>query len=736
MQRPSRSRAIVNHDYQRAFKACIPCHRRKVKCQTKAEGHPCARCAKKRLDCQFTAKRPWAREKRDSFGPGSSQVENNLPLGSSSASDREEVPYICYPATEDRSTKGLHKMVSSSNDALDILFRTAVQGSNTRAEDQRPFSPAAPAAEAIRIWSACRFVKMGWFTAREAITLVDLFFKNMVPYTPIITGFYLTHQNHYWLITQEPTLCCVILLISSRYHVLPSAGGKSRGHSIHHRLWQHCQHLILRIILGQEKLSKAKTRHIGSIEALLLLAEWYPRALHFPPENDGWDSALIMTELDGRDPPSLADETVTLKDRWKEDVIEPTRRNDRMAWMVVSSAVALAHELGVFQARSRTADQSRPAPTPEPERDARAYLEELEYRRRRLPPLLYVFVNSLASRMGCSSLMADDLDVGVWERLLDSPENREWVGFMASLVELTRLTRGVTEAYFPLTSNSDENRRRDIESLKEWKVRLTRWQDKRPTFHERPLNDILNIEHHYLIVFLNSISMQSFVEQSLTHPDSERISPSRVESIDHVISSSCAILNWIIQHEDHSPRCLQYLPISIFHRVISASIFLLKALVLGVRATQVQECLDLLDQVSDTLQASVLDDVHLVTRYAVLLKMHVERVRRTFTSALASAPDAEGAAEEAGDEVDNAENIARDVDMAMDMEMQASLHTDVPHQPLPRWSDGLGAGADDWFSFPIDPLMAPFGGWDGIADEEWGLDSSYLDLDFIWNLPP
>ena len=140
-------------------------------------------------------------------------------------------------------------------------------------------------------------------------------------------------------------------MISSRYHTLPGPGGSSRAFFIHHRLWQHCQHLLLRVTLGQEKISKAKTRNIGSIEALLLMSEWHPRSLQFPPETDGWDSDYIMTNLDARDPPPP--EELPVSSRWREDVVEPTKRFERMSWMVLSSALALAHELGAFDPNTR-----------------------------------------------------------------------------------------------------------------------------------------------------------------------------------------------------------------------------------------------------------------------------------------------------------------------------------------------------------------------------------------------
>lgn len=276
------------------------------------------------------------------------------------------------------------------------------------------------------------------------------FFRNMAPLSPVLTDFFASHKNQYYLVTQEPMLCYTILMISSRYHTLPGVGGYSRSFFIHHRLWQHCQHLLLRITLGQEKISKAKTRTIGSIEALLLMSEWHPRALQFPPETDGWDSDFIMTSPDIRDPPSTED--IPVSSRWREDVVEPTKRFERMSWMVLNSALALAHELGVFSCSARLARQDDLVGL-----DAERYLEYLEVRRRRLPSLLFTSINSLSSRLGCTSPMPSEVGISMPEtRTSLLSIDRDWLLFMSAWTELMKLTSSVTDTLFPLMNVSND----------------------------------------------------------------------------------------------------------------------------------------------------------------------------------------------------------------------------------------------------------------------------------------
>lgn len=157
-----------------------------------------------------------------------------------------------------------------------------------------------------------------------------------------------SHENHSELIYEEPFLCCVLLMLASRIFVLPGVGGWSRSHNIHYRLWRYCEHLLLRVLLGQKKRSSAKIRTLGTIEALILIIEWPPRAVNFPPESEGWDGALI--------PVALTQEKLHRRQRrqqeslvrWREDVFDPTKRTDHMGWMLLGMAINLGLELGLF----------------------------------------------------------------------------------------------------------------------------------------------------------------------------------------------------------------------------------------------------------------------------------------------------------------------------------------------------------------------------------------------------
>lgn len=89
----------------------------------------------------------------------------------------------------------METVVSCSKDALRLLFKAAEQqdpdGLETDQQGNSPVTPltnhstasfnppppvglSEPAQETLELWSRHRFVRQGWFSAREAVTYIDL----------------------------------------------------------------------------------------------------------------------------------------------------------------------------------------------------------------------------------------------------------------------------------------------------------------------------------------------------------------------------------------------------------------------------------------------------------------------------------------------------------------------------------------------------------------------------------
>lgn len=187
-------------------------------------------------------------------------------------------------------------------------------------------------------------------------------------------------------------LCCTLLTISSRFFILPGPGGSSRSHNIHSRLWKHCEVLIQRILLGQEIFSTANARVLGAIESLMLISNWPPRSVHLPPDNPDWDSELMLPKLNRRN--GKQRDCNVLSIRWQEDVFEPSKQSDRMSWRLLGAAVNLAYEAGIF-----------------PDEPLVSFRLDTRHTARfhRTRRLLYIHVTQLASRLGLSSPLPEDL---------------------------------------------------------------------------------------------------------------------------------------------------------------------------------------------------------------------------------------------------------------------------------------------------------------------------------------
>jgi hypothetical protein len=294
----------------------------------------------------------------------------------------------------------------------------------------------------------------------------DSFFEKLQPLSPVIVDQFRSHSAHTHLIHEEAMLCCTILTIASRFFMLPGAGGTSRSHNIHQRLWSHCEMLIKRILLGQEKTSTAKTRAIGTVESLMLISDWHPRALHFPPETDGWDALLISPGYDPVNRRRMNDEAPLI--RWKDDVFEPAKRANRMSWMLLGMANNLAYELGVISSQRPEASRST----------------ELQViRSLRAQKLLYVYLTQTATRLGYPSVFPESIAVTASRLLLqnsDEPAHRSWTAYMDLSVELTQLSRTASSMFFQSAAHLQSQVLGDhyADLLEHFAASLSKWQQK------------------------------------------------------------------------------------------------------------------------------------------------------------------------------------------------------------------------------------------------------------------
>lgn len=220
--------------------------------------------------------------------------------------------------------------------------------------------------------------------------------------------------------------------------------------------------------------------------------------------------------------------------------------------------------------------------------------------------------------------------------------------------------------------------------------------------------------------------MQAVVERVLadSDPNADEVRATNIDPIDYeyiqeVIEGCCQILHKVNQLS--RMEVLRFSPVRIFLRITSSSIFLMKALSLGTRQAKLRESLDCLEQCCQALRSNALDDIHLSTRYATLLELHVARLRRNL---LASSK---------GKHPKTSHGKRRS---STGLLPNPDLETPVMDESQNISAVGLvpslnDIAADDWLSLPFDPSMAPFGISSG------GQFPAYEGgaLNFIWNLP-
>ncbi|EFQ25295.1 hypothetical protein CGRA01v4_06320 [Colletotrichum graminicola] len=583
--------------------------------------------------------------------------------------------------------------------------------------------------DAIKAWGRFRFVRAGWFSAQEAIEYIDYYYEYLSPLTPISPPTFRNPASHVTLLTEEPILTITLLTISSRYRKIPGTGGHCRSHAIHEQLWTYLRGMIERCLWGQEAfgggfaamagasslpddqssstapwrgMRKGSLRTLGTIESLMILTEWHPRALHFPPAEaidelmlpsyEGSD--LISTDENGNQRPSANIGGKRL-DSW----LEPAWRSDRMCWMLLSTAMGLAYELGVFDDIDellRDGAISRPE-----------YEEEV-YRQRayRIKRLLLIYLTQLAGRLGWTNMVPEALrrsDPAVARRRPASTEGTtpgtnpssmsnafNYIPDLELDDQIIHCWAGISNAMHIGNEKLFKSRKHttDIiqsgkytEMLKDFQPLLQDWWKEFERYRLPPyIRHILTIEYEYVRIYVNSLALQAVVERCTNNAghtaahvsqgahgnhnagSAAQLSPqtqnyfgklplgqlggfgaSDQEYIKEVITGCRNLLRTVV--EGLLPGdYLKHAPVRTYFRIISGAMFLLKTFALGAPRSDVKLSIDLMDETVKALRNCIVDDVHLGIRFADLLDSLTSRLRNRFIQApaLGKASSADG----------------------------------------------------------------------------------------------
>ncbi|CCU75203.1 Fungal Zn binuclear cluster domain containing protein/C6 transcription factor [Blumeria hordei DH14] len=569
--------------------------------------------------------------------------------------------------------------------------------------------------DAIRAWGRFRFVRAGWFTAAEAIEYVNYYYEYLSPLTPISPPTFRDPGTHYTLLTEEPILTVTLLTIATRYRQISDPGGHCRSYAIHEQLWNYLRGMIERCLWGQEAfggrfcglgldaqtsstapgrgLRKGSLRTLGTIESLMILTEWHPRALNFPPV-DAIDE-LMIPGSDGREGYAVDEETGPNQSRTVRGIggkrieswLEPAWRSDRMCWMLLSTAMGLSYELGVFDNFEELLAEN--GETTRPEYEEEAY----RLRATRIKRLLLICVTQLAGRLGWTNMVPENLrstdpsfapmnrkssngrspDIctnisGVFNYIPDSELDDQVIHCWAGITNAMRIgneTLFKTRQYTTKIIQDGSY----VELLQEFQPILRAWKIEFELFQLPPyIRHILSIEYEYIRIYVNSLSLQAIVERCTNHaglhadvqrnnnnnngtagvsvlsPETQSyygklplarlggFSAADQDCVREVVDGSRNLLRIVV--EGLLPNnYLKHAPVRTYFRIICGAMFLLKSFALGASKNDVEISIGLMDRSVAALRNCVVDDSHLGIRFADLLETLTSRLRCRFISA-------------------------------------------------------------------------------------------------------
>lgn len=546
------------------------------------------------------------------------------------------------------------------------------------------------------------------------------YYKYLSPLTPISPPTFSNPSSHLTLLTEEPILTVTLLTISSRYCQLPGTGGICRSHAVPEQLWTYLRGMIERCLWGQEAfgggfcgsgsastsmiteesqtsstapwrgLRKGSLRTLGTIESLLILTEWHPRALHFPPQEATDELVLPIAEAS----PLMASEDELhrtmgpgIGGKRIESWLEPAWRSDRMCWMLLSTAMGLAYELGVFDDIDELLKDDA---ITRPE-----YKDEV-YRQRanRIKRLLLIYTSQLAGRLGWTSMTPEHLrkaDPAVARQRPLTNDSSTPATNPSSLAngfnyvpdlelddQIIHCWAGISNAMHLGNEKLFKTRKHTteiiqsgkyVDLLRDFTPLLKDWYREFELFRlPQYIRHILTIEYEYVRIYINSLSLQAVVERCTNNAGNAsssgngvqptHLSPQTMinygklplgqlggftvhdqEYVREVVEGSRNLLRTVV--EGLLPGgYLKHAPVRTYFRIISGAMFLLKTFALGAPRSDVKLSIELMDATVEALRNCIVDDVHLGIRFADLLESLTSRLRNRFIQAPMQQPSA------------------------------------------------------------------------------------------------
>ncbi|OKL61888.1 hypothetical protein UA08_02834 [Talaromyces atroroseus] len=527
------------------------------------------------------------------------------------------------------------------NPAVAHLQNSSSDTGNAPAEHAlNPLSPGT--REALRAWSGLRFVRGGLFTPEEALNMVDHFYKFHAPFSPVVPECFRAHAQHPALIEEEPILTITILMIGSRYRKWTGLAAASRSFLIHDRLWRYLQGMITRLFWCEDIFvgefasltdpldnaffsSRSNTwsngfRTIGTCEALLLLLDWHPQGLHFPPPDEDTTTTIV------REPKRRRFAAEHKRHRGPGSGHDWLARSDRLCRSMLSTASMLATEMGVFDEEELISEGEN---NPLTMRDMASHQQRIC----RVRYLIWVYATQQPGRPGWRILTPEP------SLLLPSTDDDT----IKCWVRVATIMKYANELLFSSQKRTNEIIRNG-EYIKCLQTLQPLLQDTIIEFDQskltKQMRSILTIEYAHVQLCILSVALQAVIERRYYCDEMAR-EPQPIPP--HVLKQEEGYLNETVKGaqtilltvlDDFVPDgSLRYLPVRSYSRLLGAALFLLKCCAARIKEVDTRASLSLIKQLVAGLRSIYVDDTHLSPRWGDLLDQLSRRVEAHATAA-------------------------------------------------------------------------------------------------------
>ncbi|KAJ5087487.1 hypothetical protein N7456_011103 [Penicillium angulare] len=595
----------------RAYRACQRCRQRKLKCdQTNAPDGAslsCVQCLRAGNECVLAGSR---RGGDFSRFRASQQKQNSTPV--------VRRPGIKQKPT-DRSNKDsgkgdedpIYAELTNPGDALQILARLAANDHrvsnlpNSTASDafgssvsdglptvasagSSPANPIAPPMLQSTL-SETETLVIGVLGIDTVNILVQHYAATYHTFCPLAPRKVIATTDPRKTAVEEPFLLTVILTIASK--------DETAYREIHQHCWKYLKRHLLDVLLATPS-----TLRVGSVEGLLLLAEWVP---YLQLETCSYPNMFPMNL----------------------SAVE-----DNMAWSLIGQAVRHSYLLRLDKASFRET--------------AMGETQELENRKLLAWIFVYISDRQISVRMGQSfwsrgpSLSTNFTANDFPSLRLPADAEHKYAHVLQATIELTQLLHNVHDIlYASKERRAQMVRRGDYNRyLDDFRQSIAAWEERWDNLEASPkLNSTMHIFKEYVRLYASAFSFQSLLSKAMQvdrrEPGPLSSGPNDVASLFPMGILSTAEGSYILESVDAARRILtiavqtsseaqiRYMPFRFYVYTVYSAVFLYKADVFGALvSTEYAEIAYLVQQYIQALEQAAISDFHIASRFASLLK--------------------------------------------------------------------------------------------------------------------